>query len=147
MSIYSKISEYSSIIFGKTSKYLNFFKKNEKVRFLDYIKSKKKLSDIFLSSDLFIFPSHLESFGKVIIESLACGTPVIANNKFGAKDIISHKKDGFLVNNQNLKEYIDGINYFKNRNLKKIKNNCILKSQKYNIELIGNKFIELYKNL
>ena len=131
--------EITFVIFGETSKYLDFFKKNKNVKFLNYIKSKYELSKIFVNSDIFIFPSHFESFGKVIIESLACGTPVIANNRFGAKDIISHKKDGFLVNNQNLNDYIDGINYFKNCDLKKIKNNCILKSQKYDIELIGNK--------
>ncbi len=144
---YFKNYEINFVIFGKTVKYLNFFKNNKKIKYLNYVYSKRELGKIFLKSDLFIFPSHLESFGKVIIESLACGTPVIANKKFGAKDIISHKKDGFLVNNQNLKDYIDGINYFKNCNLKKIRNNCILKSKKYNPEIIGNKFIQLYKKL
>ena len=144
---YFKDYEINFLIFGKTIKYLNFFNKNKKTKYLNYINSKKELAKFFLKSDLFIFPSHLESFGKVIIESLACGTPVVANKKFGAKDIISHKKDGFLVNNQNLNDYIDGINYFRNCNFKKIRNNCILKSQKYNIELIGNKFIQLYKKL
>ncbi len=144
---YFKDYEINFLIFGKTVKYLNFFNKNKKTKYLNYVNSKKELAKIFLKSDLFIFPSHLESFGKVIIESLACGTPVVANKKFGAKDIISHKKDGFLVNNQNLNDYIDGINYFRNSNFKKIRNNCILKSQKYKIELIGNKFIQLYKKL
>jgi glycosyltransferase involved in cell wall biosynthesis len=144
---YFKDHEINFIIFGETKKYLDFFKNNKKTKYLNYVNSKKKLSRFYLKSDLFIFPSYLESFGKVIIESLACGTPVIANKKFGAKDIISHKKDGYLVNNQNLNDYIDGVNYFKNCNLKKIRNNCILKSKKYNIELIGNKFIQLYKKL
>ena len=133
---------------GRTGLHIAVCEGNEEIcKYLNYINSKRELSKIFLKSHLFIFPSHLESFGKVIIESLACGTPVIANNKFGAKDIISHKKDGYLVNNQNLDDYINGINYFKNCNSKKIRDNCILKSQKYNIELIGNKFIQLYEKL
>ena len=135
------------IIFGKTTKYLNYLKENKKVNYLGYIASRNILKKTFMKSDLFIFPSHYESFGKLIIESLACGVPVVANSKFGAKDIISHKKDGFLVNNQNFNEYINGINFFRNQNQKKIEKNCFSKSKKYQIEIIGKKFIDLYSKL
>ena len=39
-----------------------------------------------------------EPFGLSVVESLACGTPVIAFNKGSMPEIIRHGKDGFLVN-------------------------------------------------
>jgi len=135
------------IIFGKTEKFLKQFADYKNVNYIGYIRSRKKLRKIFSNSDLFIFPSYYESFGKLIIESLSCGIPVIANNAFGAKDIISHKNDGFLVKNQNLNDYIKGIEFFKNSNKKIIEKNCTHKSQKYTIDLIGKKYSEIYEKL
>ena len=134
------------IIFGQTEKYIDYFKTNKKVKYLGYIDSRNKLKKMFKRSNLFIFPSYYESFGKTIIESLACGVPVIANNKYGAKDIISHKKDGYLVNNQNINEYLKGIKYFKNLNFE-IYHKCQDKSKMYNMDKIGKKFINLYSKL
>ena len=131
------------IIFGQTVKYKDYFNDNKKVKYMGYIESRYKLKKIFRKSNLFIFPSYYESFGKTIIESLACGIPIIANNKYGAKDIISHKKDGYLVNNQNINEYIKEIKYFKNLN-SEVNQKCIKKSKTYYIDKIGKKFIDLY---
>ncbi|HEX5170403.1 MAG TPA: glycosyltransferase family 4 protein [Cyclobacteriaceae bacterium] len=39
-----------------------------------------------------------EPFGMVMIESLACGTPVIAYNKGSVQEVIDHGKSGFIVN-------------------------------------------------
>jgi len=40
-----------------------------------------------------------EPFGMVLIEALACGTPVIAYNHGSVPEIIEHGKTGFIVNN------------------------------------------------
>ena len=100
----------------------------------------------FINSDLFIFPSYYESFGKLIIESLASGIPVIANNAYGAKDIITHKYDGYLVKNHNLSDYVKGINYFKNKK-KSVWKNCVSKSQKYKIDIVGKMYSNVYEKL
>jgi len=48
-----------------------------------------------------IFPSqHVEAQPLVILEAMACGTPVIASNHSGAKEEIIEGKTGFLVNNE-----------------------------------------------
>lgn len=38
-----------------------------------------------------------ESFGLVLVESMACGTPVIASDIPGVRTVVDHGKDGFLV--------------------------------------------------
>ena len=151
LDVYSSCKVYGSEFADNTEKDFEALyeqaRKLPNVNYIGYIGSRKKLRKIFSNSDLFIFPSYYESFGKLIIESLSCGIPVIANNAFGAKDIISHKNDGFLVKNQNLNDYIKGIEFFKNSNKKIIEKNCLHKSQKYTIDLIGKKYTEIYEKL
>lgn len=57
----------------------------------------------YAMSDLCIFPSPLESFGFVVVESMACGTPVIAlRGSGGPEEIITHGQDGILTDLPNL---------------------------------------------
>ena len=55
-----------------------------------------KIIDFLLISDIFVFPSVLESFGVVIIEAMAAGLPLLANDVPGSRDLISNNKTGFL---------------------------------------------------
>lgn len=50
----------------------------------------------YASSDVFLFPSPTETFGNVVLESMACGTPVICANAGGVTDIVEHGHTGFL---------------------------------------------------
>jgi glycosyltransferase involved in cell wall biosynthesis len=47
-------------------------------------------------ADVFVFPSTWDTFGIVMIESLACGTPVAAYPVTGPKDVIQQQVDGYL---------------------------------------------------
>lgn len=46
------------------------------------------LRKLYQESDLFVFPSYLDSWAMVVIEAMACGTPVIISNNTGAKDAV-----------------------------------------------------------
>jgi D-inositol-3-phosphate glycosyltransferase len=51
----------------------------------------------YSAADVLVVPSYYESFGLVALESLACGTPVIAT-RVGAMDtLIQDGRTGFLV--------------------------------------------------
>lgn len=47
-----------------------------------------ELADIYASADVFVFPSRTDTFGNVIIEALASGTPVAAYPVTGPIDIV-----------------------------------------------------------
>jgi glycosyltransferase involved in cell wall biosynthesis len=52
----------------------------------------------FQSADLLLLPSLHESFGMVVVESMACGTPVVALEGSGAPtEIIAGGEDGLLL--------------------------------------------------
>jgi glycosyltransferase involved in cell wall biosynthesis len=46
--------------------------------------------NIFQALDLFVSPSRIEPFGRVIVEALDAGTPVIATDAEGPRDIAKH---------------------------------------------------------
>jgi glycosyltransferase involved in cell wall biosynthesis len=52
---------------------------------------------IYNKATITVLPSKRESLGLVLLESMACGTPVIAMINEGAMEIISHGYDGLLV--------------------------------------------------
>jgi glycosyltransferase involved in cell wall biosynthesis len=52
---------------------------------------------IYNKAAITVLPSKRESLGLVLLESMACGTPVIATINEGAMEIISHGYDGLLV--------------------------------------------------
>ena len=52
-------------------------------------KSGQELAGYYAGADVFIFPSKTDTFGLVIIEALACGTPVAAYPVTGPIDILT----------------------------------------------------------
>lgn len=69
------------------------------------------LALLYSASDVFIMPSHLESFGQTALEALACGTPVVAFNTSGLKDIITHKHNGYLAKCYDTNDLARGIEW------------------------------------
>ncbi|MCK5643527.1 MAG: glycosyltransferase family 4 protein [Gammaproteobacteria bacterium] len=65
--------------------------------------SESVLADYYRLADVTVLPSVTmgEAFGLVLIESLACGTPVIASNLPGVRTVVDDTKDGYLVKPDN----------------------------------------------
>ena len=72
---------------------------SDKVRFIGK-KFGEELGQYVAAADVFVFPSQTDTFGRVLIESLACGTPVAAYSVEGPKDVIgAHCPAGVLAEN------------------------------------------------
>ena len=67
-------------------------------------KTGKPLAQYYANADVFVFPSQWETFGIVMIEAMACGTPVAAYPCDGPKDVIDQAETGFM--NENLADAV-----------------------------------------
>lgn len=81
---------------------------NKNVTFTGYLKP-ERLAHVYAASDLMVFPSATETFGNVVLESMACGTPVIGANAGGVKNIISNTKNGLLCTPKCPHEFANAI--------------------------------------
>jgi D-inositol-3-phosphate glycosyltransferase len=57
----------------------------------------ERLPLYYSAADVTVMPSSYESFGLVAVESLACGTPVVASRVGGLTSIVRDGETGFLV--------------------------------------------------
>jgi len=55
------------------------------------------LAQYYAAADVFVMPSHYESFGMVVLEAMACGTPVVASRVGGLTSTVVSGQTGFLV--------------------------------------------------
>lgn len=66
----------------------------DRVRFLGW---RTDIPDLMHSFDIFVLPSRNEGMGRVIVEAMAAGLPVVASRTGGLPDLVSDGHNGFLV--------------------------------------------------
>lgn len=59
--------------------------------------SSEDLIAAYQAADLFVFPSVAEGFAQVLLESLACGLPILSTTNTAAPDLITNGVEGFIV--------------------------------------------------
>jgi glycosyltransferase involved in cell wall biosynthesis len=69
-----------------------FSQKHQSIHVMPYL-SQKECFDLIKGARFLVWPSGVETFGLVAIESFACGTPVIASRS-NAMEIVEDKKTG-----------------------------------------------------
>jgi glycosyltransferase involved in cell wall biosynthesis len=72
-------------------------KRYPRARFVGY-RFGAELAQYFSSADVFVFPSRTDTFGLVMLEAMACGTPVAAFPVPGPIDVVTQGVTGFLDN-------------------------------------------------
>lgn len=102
---------------------------------------------IYNSAQLSVLASNNEGFALTLLESLAHGVPTIAYDApYGAKSIITDKKDGFIVPLDNINELANKINdaFLSQTALQRMSDNAYEDSQRYsesNIAALWQKFV------
>jgi len=69
----------------------------------------EELAAAYASADIFAFPSTTDTFGNVIIESQACGTPCIVSDLGGPRDLVGNGVDGIVTRALDVSALTDAI--------------------------------------
>jgi glycosyltransferase involved in cell wall biosynthesis len=80
-----------------------------KVHYLGRLNDDILLALVYSAADVMIVPSIQESFGQTASEALSCGTPVVAFNATGLKDIVEHQQNGYLAQPFEVEDLAKGI--------------------------------------
>lgn len=114
----------------------------KQIQFVGESNFEKKVK-LFKNAKAFLFPiRRQEPFGLVVIESLACGTPIIAFEEGSMPELIEQGKTGFLVNSN--EEAVKAL-----KKINRISRNYCREYVKKNFPLrrMVNRYEKLYKKL
>lgn len=88
-------------------------KVRDRVHFLGPVTKRSKLAGYYASADIFCAPSlGRESFGMVLLEAMAAGLPVVGFDIEGYRDVVTHGRDGLLVQPGNARALGEALKYF-----------------------------------
>jgi len=94
---------YLKVMVGDGPMLETYKKRYPDVKFVGY-KTGVELAQYYANAEVFVFPSQWETFGIVMIEAMACGTPVAAYPVQGPMDVVDEGITGCL--NEDLKQAV-----------------------------------------
>jgi len=132
----------------KIEEYLNRKNLNNKVKLVGWIPH-DKLSDYLNELQLLILPSYTEGLPNIMLEAMACGTPVLATPVGGIPDIIKDEETGFIMENNSpeciAKNIIRALNH---PDLEQIAQNaCTLVEREFTFEKAVERYREILSEL
>lgn len=79
---------------------------SQKVKFLGWRNDVHEIMPVF---DVFVLPSLNEGMGRVLVEAMAAGRPLVASNAGGIPDLVAHGRNGLLVEPGDVKDLAAAI--------------------------------------
>jgi len=70
------------------------------------------IAGLYARASVTVLPSLEDGFGVTVLESLACGRPVVVSDQTGASELIEHGTHGLIVPAENYWALADAIRYF-----------------------------------
>lgn len=144
-----KTDNVEFLVFGNDIHQYNNQDFGFKTHYLGQLDNDSSLIKLYSTADVMVVPSLQENLSNVIMESLACGTPVVAFNIGGNSDMIDHKNNGYLAKPYIANDLASGINWVINNN---IDNEVSKKARKKTVEnfsnpIVAKKYIQLYTQI
>ena len=65
--------------------------------FLTFDPGLDDIQNYFNAIDIFVLPARIEEFGRVVLEAMGCGLPVITTDKVGAGELLTDESRSFVV--------------------------------------------------
>jgi glycosyltransferase involved in cell wall biosynthesis len=107
------------------------------------------LRALYSAADVTVVPSLQENLSNIIMESLACGTPVVGFDTGGNGDLIDHMKNGYLATLSNSSDLAMGIKWvIEHSNSNMLKDKARQKALSFfTSTLVAKQYIKLYEEV
>ncbi len=119
------------------------------VRFIGHLGTSNELNKFYKKADIFVAPSVWdEPLGLVILEAMACKTPVVVTRKGGIPLAVKEGVNGYFVRPRNATEIAEKVNLLLNNEEKRQKmgeNARRIAVEKFSWEMIAHRFILMYE--
>ena len=117
--------------------------------FVGFVSDIHELVSLYSLADVMVVPSLNENLSCVIMESLACETPVVAFDIGGNGDMIDHQENGYLAKEKDSEDFANGILWCLENNMDgHLSQNARKKVlENYTPEVVGRQYAELYSSL
>ena len=115
---------------------------------LGYVDNDRLKAIAYSAADLFVSPTRAEIFGLVFLESMACGTPMVAFRVGGVPDPVRPGITGYLAEPENAKDLSVGIvQFLEDESLRNyMSEQCrAIALKEYSLELHAQRHIALYR--
>ncbi|MEK6558908.1 MAG: glycosyltransferase family 4 protein, partial [Planctomycetota bacterium] len=134
---------------GKARGYQRLAKEKGVLNRLIFAGLHKHIQEIYAAGDIFVFPSEYDAFGTACLEAMASGLPVIVSNTSGVSEIITHGKDGFIINHPiDAKEIANNIHVLLEKEPREQMGiDARQKSEMYSFEANVEKTLRIYKKV
>lgn len=106
------------------------------------------LAYAYNACDVFVAPSIEENLANTVLESLACGIPVVAFDIGGMPDMIDSGKNGYLAKPRNGRDLMNGISWVLDEDPSELKKNAREKAELcFDSVKISQQYAELFREL
>ena len=108
-----------------------------------------ELIEYYKASDIFVFPTLIELFAKVLIEAMAAGLAIVTTDAPGARDIIRNNENGLRNKRSDVRGLSNSIlKLFSDKALaERLRENALRDAEEYDWPRVTDKYIELYKGI
>lgn len=117
------------------------------VNYYGILNSDTQVVSAYQAATVMVLPSLSENLSNSIMESLSCGTPVVAFNIGGNSDLIEHKKNGFMAEPFKCDQLADGILYCIENKERLSANGRETVLLNFDEKVVASKYEKLYKSI
>jgi glycosyltransferase involved in cell wall biosynthesis len=104
-----------------------------------------RLALLYAAADVFAAPSIQDNLPNTVVESLACGTPVVAFRTGGLPELVDHETTGWLAESFDPADFAAGLSYVLSRHLRV---NCRAAAlARFTTSTVASRYAALYRTM
>ncbi len=88
--------------------------------FVEWISHSEDVATLYHQCDVAVLPSYREGLPKSLLEAMACGLSLLTTDVPGCRDLVVHKRNGYLAQPYSVASLVEGMKFFCNKSFNEI---------------------------